>query len=89
MITGLPPCRCAIPGPLVETGSLVARVCDVAMPGDEFLGEGEGDADGEGDGDGEMVGDGEGSATTGVAVMIGATVFNSGVAAEVCFARRP
>src|SRR5918994_5576073 len=59
MMTGLPPCRFPIPGPLVETGSVLERVCDVENP------VGEGFTDGEGDGDGETVGDGEGDVATG------------------------
>ena len=54
IITGLPPCRVPIPGPLVETGSLVERVCDVASFSD---GRGDGEIDGEGDG--ETSGDGD------------------------------
>ena len=64
IITGLPPCRVPIPGPLVETGSPVERVCAVEMVG-EALGEAEGE--GEGDGDGIGDGDGEGSTCEGVA----------------------
>src|SRR6185436_14490045 len=56
IITGLPPCRVPIPGPLVETGCPVARVCAV-----EIMGEALGEADGEEDGDGEASGDGEGA----------------------------
>ena len=58
-ITGLPPCRVPIPGPLVEMGSLVARVWAVEIP---LVGEGF--EVGEGDGDGVMLGDGEGSAAS-------------------------
>src|SRR6185436_9038688 len=58
IITGLPPWRVPIPGPLVETGSLVARVCAVEIDGEAF-----GDAEGEGEGDG----DGEGATGGGVA----------------------
>ena len=58
-ITGLPPCRVPIPGPLVETGSLVARECAVeTLPGEVF-----GDAAGDGEGDGELSSEGEGVAT--------------------------
>ena len=56
IITGLPPCRVPIPGPLVETGSAVERVWAVAT----FSGDGRGDeaidGDGEADGDGDAVG---------------------------------
>ena len=64
IITGLPPCRVPIPGPLVETGSLVARVCAVEIVGEAF-GEIEGEADGDGDGEGD--GEGEGATGEGVA----------------------
>jgi hypothetical protein len=54
IITGLPPVRVPIPGPEVETGSLVALVCAVAvLLGDVF---GEGADDGEGDSSGVAVG---------------------------------
>src|SRR5678815_2385439 len=62
IITGLPPCRVPIPGPLVETGSPVARVCAVEIDGETF-----GDAVGDGDGEGEGDGDGEGATGEGVA----------------------
>jgi hypothetical protein len=55
-ITGLLPCLLPIPGPLVETGSVVERVCEAATVGEVF---GLGDGDGEGD----TVGEGEGSVT--------------------------
>lgn len=62
-ITGLPLWRVPIPGPLVETGSLEARVCDVvSCDGDDF---GEGAMDGDGDGEGETSGDGDGAAGIG------------------------
>src|ERR1044072_9722378 len=64
IITGLPPCRVPIPGPLVETGSPVARVCAVEIEG-EALGEAEGEGDGEGEGEGEATGKGDGDGTTG------------------------
>src|ERR1043165_1022188 len=72
IITGLPPCRVPIPGPLVETGSPVARVCAVEIEG-EALGEaeGEGDGEGEGEGEGEATGEGDGDGTTGEAVVTG------------------
>ena len=66
IITGLPPCRVPIPGPLVETGSLVARVCAVEIDGDAF-----GDAETEGDGKGEGDGDGDGAGATGEGVATG------------------
>ena len=77
MMTGLPPCRFAIPGPLVDTGSVVARECEAEMP------VGEGFSDGDGDGEGETVGDGEGegSVITGCDEEAGAT--GGSVAAEV------
>ena len=59
IITGLPPCRVPIPGPLVETGSPVERVCAVEMVGEAF-----GEAEGEGDGEGEGPGDGDGEGCT-------------------------
>jgi hypothetical protein len=63
-----------MPGPLVETGSVEARVCAVATPFDEVFGDGEGE--------GETVGGGEGA---GVAEGIGdgSTVTEVCVAAEV------
>ena len=62
-ITGLPPCRCAMPGPLVDTGSSVERVCEVETEGVFAEGEGDSEGDGEGDGEGEATGDGEGTVT--------------------------
>lgn len=59
-ITGLPPCLVPIPGPLVETGSVLARECEVVTVAAVF---GVGEADGDGDGDG--TGEGEGMVTTG------------------------
>ena len=62
IIIGLLPWRAAMPGPLVETGSRVERVCEVETPlGEDFAA---GVADG--DGDGETDGDGDGSVGTGV-----------------------
>lgn len=58
IITGLPPCRFPIPGPLVDTGSVLDRVCDAL---DEPM---EG-AFGDGEGDGETVGDGDGDGVAG------------------------
>src|SRR5215213_9335784 len=60
IITGLPPCRVPIPGPLVETGSPVARVWAV----DGCGGNGRGDAAMDGDGDG-----GAGAGATASAVI--------------------
>lgn len=54
-ITGLPPCLVPVPGPPVETKSLVEREYD-----DAALGAIEGFGDGDGDGEGETLGDGEG-----------------------------
>lgn len=56
-ITGLPPCSVAVPGPLVDIGSVDARVCDAAAGAIEGFGDGEGD----GDGDGDTLGEGDGS----------------------------
>lgn len=53
-MTGLPPCRLPMPGPLVETGPMLVVVCEVATR------VGEGFAEGEGDGEGATVGAGEG-----------------------------
>lgn len=78
MMTGLPPCRSPIPGPLVETGSVVARECEVEIS----VGEGFTDGDGDGDGEGEIAGDGEGAVMTGCAGATDATV-SVWVAAEV------
>ena len=64
IITGLPPCRVPIPGPLVETGSLVARVCAVEIDGDGF-------GAAEAEGDGEATGDGEGDGANGEGVVTG------------------
>ena len=75
-MTGFTPCRCPMPGPLVETGSVVERECDAGNA------VGEGFTDGDGDGDGETEGDGEGDITTGFAGA-GATTFGVCVAAEV------
>jgi hypothetical protein len=82
MITGLPPCRFAIPGPLVDTGSSVERVCEVATPETGIFGEGEGDGKGDGDGDveGGAEGDGDGVCETGCSVTVG--MFGFCVAAE-------
>ena len=64
IITGLPPCRVPIPGPLVETGSLVARVCAVEIDGDAL-------GAAEAEGDGEATGDGEGDGANGEGVVTG------------------
>ena len=77
IITGLPPCRVPIPGPLVETGSLVARVWAVAVC-DGGVGFCDGVIDGDGDGEGETSGDGDGVAGRGVAAS---TVIGDSVAA--------
>ena len=55
VITGLAPWRLPIPGPLVETGSEVARVCALEVVGAVVLGASEGDGEGETTGDGEGV----------------------------------
>ena len=84
IITVFPPWRVPIPGPLVETGSLVARVCAVAIAG-ETLGE----AEGEGDGEGEGTGDGDGDCVTGDGVEAGGTVIGLSVAAAAFRDRWP
>lgn len=76
VITGLPPCRAPMAGPLVETGRVVARVCAVETPSGVVFG------DGEGDGEGETVGDGEGSMVED-GIADGSTVVKVCVAAEV------
>ena len=76
IITGLPPCLFPIPGPLVETGSLVVRVCAV----DDCDGDGFGDGETDGDGEGETAGDGDGVAGDGAT---GSAVTGGSVAAEV------
>ena len=75
IITGLPPCRVPIPGPLVETGSLVARVCAVEISATA------GFALGVGVGDGEATGEGDGDGAGGVAEGVGATTVDVSVAA--------
>ena len=55
-MTGFVPRLFPIPGPLVETGSTLVVVCEVAMRAGEAFGLGEGEGEGETDGDG----DGEG-----------------------------
>jgi len=86
MMTGVPPCRFPMPGPLVETGSVVERECDVAMP----VGEGFTDADGDGDGEGDGEADCEGRVTTGASGAAGVTIFGVVIgAAEVLRAYRP
>ena len=76
MITGLPPCRAPIPGPLVETGLSVERVCEVEIAFGEVFGDGEGDGDGEtgGEGEGGMVGEGVGDGSGVVDVCVAAEV---------------
>src|SRR6185369_15604039 len=70
-ITGLPPWRVPIPGPLVETGSLEARECAVETPLVAAFGEGDGDGEGDGEltgeDDGVAIGEGETSGTPCVA----------------------
>jgi hypothetical protein len=68
--------RVPMPGPLVETGSLLARVCAVGITFDEVFG------DGEGDDEGVTVGEGEGS-VAGEGVADGSAVVELCVAAEV------
>ena len=75
IITGLPPWRFPIPGPLVETGSPVARVWAVAdCDGDDFEDgaiEGDGNGEGETSTDGDAVAEG---AATGSTVVTGVSV---------------
>ena len=81
VITGLAPWRLPIPGPLVETGSEVARVCALEVVVAAVFGAGEGDGEGETTGDGEGVEVAVGEATaTGVSDDSGA--------AEACCIRR-
>ena len=79
MITGLPPWRVPIPGPLVDTGSVVARECEVETLASD---EGFGDGDGEGDGDGDAVGLGDGSGANDWTGTTGAAMF--GVCDAAC-----
>ena len=65
-----------MPGPLVDTGSVVARECDA----EEAVGEGL--AVGEGDGEGRTIGGREGDTPTGW-TGAGATMFGGGIVAEV------
>ena len=76
MIMGLPPCRFPIPGPLVETGSRVERVCAAEIPFGEVWGDGDGDGEGDtvGDGDGNVVGEGVGDGSTVVELCVAAEV---------------
>lgn len=76
VITRLPPCRLPIPGPLVETGSEVARVCALEVV---FAG---GFAVGEGDGEGETTGDGEGVEIVAVGEAVDTGVIDDSGAAE-------
>ena len=59
-----------MPGPLVETGSVEARVCTVATTFDEVFGDGEGEGETAGEGEGAGVGEevGDGSTVTEVCV---------------------
>jgi hypothetical protein len=66
-----------MPGPLVETGSLVARVWAVA----DCVDDGFGDRLTEGDGDDETSGDGDGA--VGVIGVTGWTALEGSVAEEV------
>lgn len=79
MITGLPPCLVPIPGPLVDTGSEVARVCELEIPAAAVFGDGEGDGAGEGEG---AVGP-DGCAATGCEGTGAASEFEFCVAADV------
>jgi len=72
-ITGLLPCLLPIPGPLVETGSVVARVCEVATVEEVFgLGEGDDEGDATGEGEGTVSMGCEGVAGSGVTAGCGA-----------------
>ena len=86
IITGLPPWRVAIPGPLVDTGSVVERECEVAVRVDSDFGDSDGDGDG--DGEGETTGDGEGCNSAVGDGTAGATSSEFWVAAEVFCAFR-
>jgi hypothetical protein len=79
MITGLPPCLVPIPGPLVDTGSEVARVCELEIPVAEVFGDGEGDGEGEDEG----AAGSDGWAATGCEGTGTATEFEVCVAADV------
>lgn len=63
-----------MPGPLVETGSVEARVCALAVPFDEVFGDGEGDGEGETTGEGEGTAVGEGIGDGSVVVCVAAEV---------------
>ena len=65
-----------MPGPLVETGSVVARECEAGIPAGEVFGDG--DEEGDGEGEGETTGDGEGAITRGCDAATGST------AVELC-----
>lgn len=80
-ITGLRPSCAPIPGPLVETGFGVARVCAVEMFVWGVFG------DGDAEGVGVVVGDGEGRVVTGCNGATGTTVFGVSTAAEIFRAR--
>lgn len=74
----LPPCLAAIPGPLVEIGSVLVRECEAAVAAIEGFG------DGEGDGEGEATGDGDGAVVnTGSGEVAGATMGEFDVVADV------
>jgi hypothetical protein len=76
VITGLPPWRLPIPGPLVETGSEVARVCALEVVVAVVF------AVGEGDGEGETIGDGEGAEIVAVGDATATGVIDDSGAAE-------
>lgn len=59
-MTGLPPRLLPMPGPLVETGSTLVVVCDVATRAGDGFGDGEGDGAGATDGEGDGTGEGSG-----------------------------
>lgn len=70
-ITGLLPCLVPIPGPLVETGSTLVVVCEVATRVGEGFGVGEGEGEGETDGDGEGAGGWKVSGAIAVGMLVG------------------
>ena len=76
-MTGLLPRLLPIPGPLVETGSTLVVVCEVAMrAGEAFgLGEGDGEGDTDCDGDGEGGGGVSSAAATGMIGCCGSVTF--------------
>src|SRR5215216_2597506 len=66
-ITGRPPWRLPMPGPLVETGALVVLECEVASRSGELFGV----ASGEGDGEAISAGEGDDDCDGGSGVTSG------------------